>query len=38
MEDLSTYPTDIKLYEKLRIIGRGSFGQVICFDLSLMVL
>jgi hypothetical protein len=28
MEDLSTYPTEIKLYEKLRIIGRGSFGQV----------
>ena len=28
MEDTSTYPTDIKLYERLRIIGRGSFGQV----------
>lgn len=29
MEELSTYPTDLKLYEKLRIIGRGSFGKVI---------
>ncbi len=29
MEDLSTYPTDIKLYEKMRIIGCGSFGKVI---------
>jgi hypothetical protein len=28
MEDLSTYPTEIKNYEKMRIIGRGSFGQV----------
>ena len=28
MDDLSTYPTDIKIYEKLRIIGQGSFGHV----------
>ena len=28
MDDLSTYPTDIKVYEKIRIIGQGSYGHV----------
>ena len=31
-QDLSTYPTDIKIYNKLRIIGKGSFGQVIYYS------
>lgn len=35
MEDLSTYPTDIKLYEKIRIIGQGSFGHVIFYFFEL---
>jgi hypothetical protein len=28
-DDQSTYPTNIKMYEKLRIIGKGAFGYVI---------
>jgi hypothetical protein len=28
-EELSTYPTDIKLYDKIRIIGQGAFGNVL---------
>lgn len=28
MENTSTYPTDIKVYEKIRVIGQGSFGHV----------
>lgn len=27
-EDLSTYPTDIKVYEKEGVLGKGSFGIV----------
>lgn len=27
-KDLDTYPSNIKLYQKLAIIGRGAFGSV----------
>ncbi len=32
MDDLSTYPTDIRKYDKMRLIGRGTFGQVFTID------
>lgn len=28
VKSYGTYPTDIKLYEKIRIIGQGAFGNV----------
>ena len=28
MEENSTYPTSIKCYEKLKIIGKGSYSTV----------
>jgi len=28
MKALDTYPSNIKLYSKLAIIGRGAFGSV----------
>lgn len=34
-KDTNIYPTDIKLYKKHIIIGRGAFGDVIFFHLGL---
>ena len=31
-DDKSTYPSNIKMYEKLRIIGKGAFGYVFIIN------
>jgi hypothetical protein len=31
-EEISNYPSNIKLYEKLRVIGKGAFGYVIIIN------
>ena len=36
-EELSTYPTDIKLYEKIRVIGQGAFGNVFTLKIDFYI-
>lgn len=28
VEELNTYPTNAKMYDKIRIIGQGAFAKV----------